>query len=85
MLALFQVKPALGERAVRSPPPLLFPLLLDPRVQFRDGADAPDGILDSLGNFLKNVSFLINILLFIRQRVSSLAALFLVLETSSPK
>lgn len=48
LLLLFHVKPPLGERAVCSPSPLLFPFLLDTGVQLRDGADAPDGVLNSL-------------------------------------
>lgn len=48
LLLLLHVEPPLGECAVGSPPPLLFPFLLDPGVQLGDGADAPDGVLDSL-------------------------------------
>lgn len=48
LLLLFHVKPPLGERTVGSPPPLLFPFLLDPGIQLGDGADAPDGVLNSL-------------------------------------
>lgn len=48
LLLLFHVEPALGEGAVGSPAPLLFPFLLDASIQLGDGADAPDGVLNSL-------------------------------------
>lgn len=47
------MKPPLGKCAVCSPPLLLFPFLLDPGIQLGDGADAPDGVLDSPDEVMK--------------------------------